>query len=530
VNRLLLAALALAPIAAAQAPYRRILGAEKDPGQWLTYSGNYHGHRFSPLDQITSRNAAGLRPVWLYQIDRRDKFETTPLVIDGVMYISEPPSNVTALDARTGRPIWSYRRGIPDGLPVCCGTVNRGVAALDDLIFVGTIDAHLVALDAKTGNVVWDVEVANARAGISITAAPLAFKDKVVVGIAGGEFGVRGFLDAYDARTGKRAWRFWTVPAAGEPGVETWAGESWKNGSATTWVTGSYDPESNTVFWGTGNPGPDWHGDKRNGDNLYSDCLLALDGDTGKKKWHFQFTPHDVHDWDSTQIPVLVDRSLRGQPRRLVLFANRNAFFYALDRATGEFLLGKTFARQTWAKGLDDHGRPIRLPNTSPTEKGTLVYPSVPGATNYFSPSYSPRTGLFYVAARDEGAVYFTRDQKFEEGKWFLGGRFIFKPNEERTGAVRALDPETGSLKWEYKLHSPPWAGLLSTAGGVVFGGSDEGHFYALDDQTGRLLWRFPTGGKILSSPVSFLVDGRQQVAIAAGHDIVVFGLESSQR
>ena len=513
-----------------QVPFERIAQSDKEPGNWLTYSGNTKGHRYSSLRQITRENVAELKPLWVYQIDRRDKFETSPIVVDGVMYITEPPSHVTALDTRTGRSLWAYRRGISDTGPVCCGTVNRGVAVLDDLVFVGTIDAHLVALDSKTGNVVWDIEVASSKAGYSITAAPLAVKDKVIIGVAGGEFGVRGLLDAYDAKTGKRAWRFWTVPVRGEQGVETWAGETWKNGSGTTWVTGSYDPETNTILWGTGNPGPDWHGEKRQGDNLYSDCLLALDADSGKLKWHFQFTPHDVHDWDSTQVPVVVDRVFQGKARKQILFANRNGFYHALDGETGKFLAGKSFAQQTWAKALDERGRPIPLPNTAPSEQGTLVYPSVPGATNYFSPSYSPQTDLFYVAAREEGSIYYTRDQEFKSGKWFLGGRWIFNPKEERYGAIRALEPDTGNVRWEFKLHSPPWAGLLSTAGNLVFGGTDEGYFLSLDAESGKLLWRFPTGGKILANPVTYMSDGKQHIAIAAGHDIFVFGLESRSK
>ncbi len=515
---LLLCALTLS----AQVPYSRILNTELDQGNWLTYSGNLQGHRFSPLHQINQRTVSALKPVWVYQIDRRDKFETVPLIADGIMYISEPPSDVTALDARTGRVLWSFRRGIPDNIPICCGTVNRGVALLDDKVFVGTVDAHLIALDAKTGNIVWDTVVENWKTGHSITVAPLAYKDKIAVGIAGGEFGIRGFLDAYEAKTGKRAWRTYTVPVAGELGVDTWEGESFKNGAATTWTTGSYDPGSNTIFWGTGNPGPDWNDDHRKGDNLFSDSVLALDGDTGKMKWYFQFTPHDTHDWDTTQVPVLVDR--KGQKQ--LLLANRNAFFYVLDRTTGEFIRGKAFAKQTWAKGLDAKGRPMLVEGMTPTKQGVLVYPSVPGATNYYSPAYSPLTDLFYVNARDEGAMYYTEDKPWQVGKWWLGGRWIFTPNEERHGAVRALDPETAGIKWEFPLHTAPWAGILATAGGLVFAGTDEGHFLALDHESGKLLWRFPAGGRILSSPVTFLADGKQHIAIAAGHDIFVFGLE----
>ena len=399
-KRALLFVLLALPLAS-QVPYERIRRAEAEPGNWLTYSGNYFSHRFSSLKQITTANAVRLKPAWVYQIEARHKFETTPLVVDGVMYITEPPSDATALDVRTGRPLWKYRRTIPDDVIVCCGKVNRGAAILDDLLFLGTVDGHLVALDAGSGVVRWDVAVIDYKTAHSITGAPLVVKDKVVLGIAGGEYGVRGFVDAYEAKTGKRAWRFWTVPGPGEPGFETWAGDSWKTGAATTWVTGSYDPELNLIYWGVGNPGPDWNGDVRRGDNLYSDCLLALDADTGKLKWYFQFTPHDVHDWDATQVPVLVDAVFRGKRRKLILFANRNGFYYVLDRQTGEFLTGTPFIKQTWAKGLDEKGRPIRLPNTFPTAEGTLVYPHVGGGTNWFSPSYNPATKLFYVAAQE---------------------------------------------------------------------------------------------------------------------------------
>src|SRR5687768_1473734 len=300
-----------------QVSYDRILKSGNEPENCLTYSSNYAGHRFSALDQINDSNVQKLRPIWAYQTNSLQKFETSPIVVDGIMYISEPPSNVTALDTRTGRPLWRYRRTMPDDVRVCCGQVNRGVAVLGDLVYIGTIDAHLIALHAKSGAVMWDKTVADYKAGYSLTAAPLAVKDKIVLGMAGGEYGVRGFLDAYDAKTGKLSWRYWTIPGPGEKGNDSWKGDSWKTGSAATWVTGAFDPETNLLYWGTGNPGPDWNGDVRAGDNLYSDCLIALDADSGKLKWYFQFTPHDVHDWDATQVPVLVDGEVRGQKRKL---------------------------------------------------------------------------------------------------------------------------------------------------------------------------------------------------------------------
>ena len=509
-----------------QVTHERLLKAGNEPANWLTYSGNFAGHRFSQLDQINDQNVAGLAPLWVYQVNSLQKLETTPLVMDGIMYLTEPPSHVTALDTRTGKPLWKYRRVIPEDVRVCCGQVNRGVAALGDLLYVGTVDAHLVALDAKTGAVRWDVPVADYKAGYSITAAPLAVKDKIVVGMAGGEYGVRGFLDAYDAKTGKLAWRFWTIPGPGEPGHDTWAGDTWKTGSATTWVTGSYDPELNAIYWGTGNPGPDWNGDQRGGSNLYSDSVVALDADSGKLKWHFQFTPHDVHDWDSTEVPVLVETEVRGTKRKLVLFPNRNGFLYGLDRVSGEFLWGKPYAKQTWAKGLDDSGRPIRLPNTFPTLEGTAVWPGVAGANNWYSPSYSPRTGLLYVATREAGAVYFTGEAEYSKGEQFNGGGFRSVQGEEPWGAVRAFEPATGKLAWEYRLFTPPWSGLLSTAGNLLFGSTNEGQVFALAASTGKVLWRFQAGGLARSNPITYLSDGKQHVATAVGNAMYVFALK----
>ncbi|MSV36287.1 MAG: PQQ-dependent dehydrogenase, methanol/ethanol family [Bryobacterales bacterium] len=516
---------AILPLAA-QVSYDRLRQAESEPGNWLTYSGNYSSHRYSGLSRITAANVARLRPAWVYQIRSTDRVETSPLVVDGIMYLSEPGGSVTALDTLTGRPLWKYVRTLPKTVRGCCGPMNRGVAILGDMIYVSTYDAHVVALDMKSGIVRWDTEVADPKLGHSMTAAPLALKDKIVVGMAGGEYGVRGFIDAYDAKSGKRAWRFWTVPAAGEPGSETWAGDTAKTGAAATWVTGSYDPERNTVFWGTGNPGPDWNGDTRIGDNLYSDCLVALDGDTGKLTWYFQFTPHDVHDWDATEVPVLVDAVVRGEKRKVVLFGNRNAFYYVLDRTSGKFLAGRQFAKQSWARGLDDSGRPIMLPNSSPTTEGQKVYPDLGGGTNWFSPSFSPLANLFFVAARDSGGIYLKGNAEYKPGAQFNGGGQSPIEGEDPIGVIRALKPDTGELQWEFKLHSAAGAGLLSTAGNVVFTGTNEGDFLALDAPTGRLLWHFQTGAVIKANPVSYLSGGKQQVAIAAGNSIFAFTLD----
>jgi alcohol dehydrogenase (cytochrome c) len=510
---------------AAQVPYERILNAAREPGNWLTYSGTYNAQRYSTLNQITRENVGRLRVAWIYQVGSRHKLETSSLVFDGVMYISEPPSDVTALDLKTGRPIWSYHRTLPAGVIACCGQVNRGVAVLDDQLFVGTIDAHIVALDLKTGRVRWDTKVADYKHAYSITAAPLALKDKIIVGVAGAEYGIRGFLDAYDAKSGKRVWRFWTVPGPGEPGNETWSGDSWKMGGAPTWVTGAYDPKANLLYWGTGNPSPDFVGDTRAGDNLYSDCVIALDPDTGKLKWHFQFVPHDVNDMDSNQVPVLLDAVYKSVPRKLMLFANRNAFYYVLDRITGEFLSAAPFARQNWAKEIDARGRPVPNPDTVPNLKGAVVYPDDDGSAKWFSPASSPQTYLFYLTVRVNGRVYFRTDAAYESGRMFTGAAHRGVPGEEPWGALRALDPLTGEKRWEFRLLTPPWSGVMATAGGLVFSGAMEGDFFALDAVTGKPLWRFQTGGAIWANPISYLSEGKQYVAIAAGSSLIVFAL-----
>lgn len=514
----------------AQVTYERIRDAAKEPGNWVTYSGGYAGWRHSTLDQINRENVGRLKVKWIYQMPTTHTVETTPLVVDGVMYFTEPPSNVVAVDAETGRQFWRYRRVLPPKTNVCCGQVNRGVAVLGDRVFVGTVDAHLVALDARTGDVLWDVEVADYKNGYAVTVAPLVVKDKIICGIAGGEYGIRGFLDAYDPKTGRRLWRFWTIPEPGQPGNETWSGDSWKTGGGPTWVTGAYDPGQNLIIWGTGNPSPDWNGDKRLGDNLYTDSAIALDADTGKLKWHFQFVPHDVHDWDAVQVPVLVDDEWQGRKRKLVYWAHRNAFYYVLDRETGKFLLGKSFATQTWAKGLDEAGRPIRLPNIDPSPEGTYVWPGVQGATNWYSPSYSPQTKLFYLSVWENKGLYRKGDQEYSPGNRYIGSvPLIDLPDDPGHGAIRALNPKTGEKVWEYKLHTKPWAGVLSTAGKVVFGGSDEGSFFALDAETGKEGWRLNLGGIIRANPVTFLSKGKQVVAIAAGNAIIALHVDEQR-
>lgn len=506
-------------------PYRRLVDASAEPWNWLTYSATYSAHRFTPLDQIHTGNVADLRVEWVYQT-RPGLVETTPLVVDGVMYLTEPPSTVTALDARTGRRIWRWLDKVPDEtLNIGFPRVNRGVAVLDETVYVGTLDARLVALDAESGVERWSTEVADNGLGFSMTGAPLAVDGKIVVGVAGAEAGIRGFLDAYDAETGERVWRTYTVPEPGEPGSETWEGDAWEHGGGSTWLTGSYDPELKLIYWGTGNPAPDWNGDVRPGDNLYTASLIALDVDTGEMRWHFQFTPHDTHDWDATEIPVLVDLEYEGRDRKLVVMANRNAFYYVLDRETGEFLHGQEYSKQTWAEGLDENGRPIVIPGTEPTREGNLVWPSLQGATNWFSPSYSPLTEVLYVPVRHMGAIYYKADAEYVPGRPYLGGGEQALAGDDAWGYVKALDVRTGDVLWEHRVLTPLWNGVMATAGGLVFGATNEGNFFALDAETGRSLWDFQAGAPARSNPSAFALDGRQRVVMHAGNAVFVLSL-----
>jgi len=523
----------------AQVPFDRIANAGKEPQNWLSYSGGLASQRHSALTQITPANVKSLELQWVFQARSLEKFEATPLVVDGILYTVQAPNDVIAIDAETGRQFWSYAYiPSPKSRP-CCGRVNRGLAIVDDMLFMGTIDAHLVALDARNGQVLWNTAVASPEAGYAITHAPLVVKDKVIVGTAGGEYGIRGFIAAYDIKTGSEVWRFYTIPGPGEPGNETWKGDSWKHGGASVWMTGSYDPALNLTYWGTGNPGPDFTGDLRAGDNLYSDSVVALDVDTGKLKWHYQFTPHDEMDYDSVQVPVLADMDWRGRQRKVMLWANRNGFFYVLDRTTGEFLQGKPFTTVTWASGFDEKGRPMRAPGVEPTTGGKKIFPGVQGGTNWYSPSYSPSTGLFYIPAWDNYSADFVKaPAEFIEGREFVGamprgmigglrpGMINQRKEEEGYGAVRAFDPKTGEKKWEFKMSDVTDAGILTTASDLLFSGGREGYFYALDARTGALLWKSTVGGAVASGPMSYAVNGRQYVAVSAGNSLFVYALK----
>jgi alcohol dehydrogenase (cytochrome c) len=413
------------------------------------------------------------------------------------------------------------------------------VAILGDTLFMGTIDGHLIAVDARTGKPIWDVALGKPESGYALTLAPLVVKDKVLVGPAGGEFGIRGFLAAYDARTGKEAWRFNTIPGPGEAGHETWGGDSWRRGGGPVWLTGSYDAELNLTYWGVGNPSPDYNGDVRPGDNLYTSSVVALDADTGQLKWHYQFTPHDEFDFDSAQIPVLADARWQGRARKLLYWANRNGFFYALDRSTGEFLSGKPFVKVNWASGFDQKGRPVRPPGTLPNAEGVLIFPGNQGGTNWYNPSYSPRTGLFYIPAWvNYDTVYMKRPVEYVEGQSFGGGvprttvppgiqtaTNSYQTEEEGHGAIRAIDPLTGEKRWDFNMADVTDAGVLTTASNVLFSGGREGYFFALDARSGALLWKATVGGVVASGPMTYAVNGRQYVAVAAGSSLFAFAL-----
>ena len=518
----------------AQVGFDRVVRAQDEPHNWLTYSGTTFSQRHSTLTQITPANVARLQAQWVHQAMTNEpasaKFEATPLVVDGVMYTVLPPNDAVAIDAATGKTLWTSRYTPAQASRGCCGRVNRGMAILGDRLFMGTIDGHLIAMEAKTGAKVWDVSIGKPEAGYSVTHAPLVVKNLIIVGPAGGEFGIRGFLTAVDAATGKEVWRFNTVPGPGEFGHDSWAGDSWKTGGAPIWMTGSYDPQSNLTYWGVGNPGPGWNGDQRAGDNLFSNSLVALDADTGRLKWHFQFTPHDEFDYDAAQVPVLVDTAWQGRPRKLLLFANRNGFFYVFDRLTGEFLSGKPFVDVTWAIGLDPKGRPIVVPRMLPQpDGGAVMAPGNPGATNWWPPSFSPVTGLLYVptfAARTSRIV--KTEVTYTEGQLFNGGG----PRQPRSaeeanghGAVRAIDPATGAVRWEFTLGFPPQSGILTTASNVLFTGDRDGYFHALDARTGAPLWRFTIGGIPIMAPMTYAVNGRQFVAVASGASTFAFAL-----
>jgi len=525
-----LAALFAAP-AFAQVTFERLLNAADEPQNWLNYSATYDNQRYSRLDQINRDNVGELDLQWIWQANSLEKFEATPLVVDGILYTVQAPNDIVALDAATGRVFWRYHHENAVGARACCGSVNRGLAILGETLFMGTLDAHLLAVDAISGQLLWKSRVADFSDFYSITMSPLVVDDKVLIGTGGGDGGARGVVVAFDVDTGRELWRFHTIPAPGEPGNETWSGDSWREGGAGVWNHGAFDPETGLVYFGTGNPAPDWDGSVRLGDNLYSDSVVALDVETGELVWHYQFTPHDELDYDSTQVPLLADVEWQGRVRKGMLWANRNGLMYLLDRVTGEFLNGKPFVSVTWMDGFDENGRPNQV--LFPSQEGALFKPHVHGGTNWAPYSFSPRTGLFYVSHWEDSSIIAIAGEfpraAGENTRQTAMGRIeqqqFYNREGEARGVVRAYDPETLDPVWEFPMADITWAGTLATAGDVVFGGGREGYFFALDAETGALLWKESVGGQVNAGPMSYALDGKQYIAIAAGNALFTFAL-----
>jgi alcohol dehydrogenase (cytochrome c) len=496
---------------------------------WPTYNGETRGYRHSPLSEMNTTNVSRLAPRWLFNLPNTARLQGTPVVVEGVMYVTSG-NECYALDAGTGRQIWHYQRPRTKGqIGNAGGGINRGAAVSGNRVFMATDNAHLIALDRTTGALLWDAEMADWRQNYGATGAPLVVGGLVLSGVSGGDEGVRGFVAAFDQASGNEVWRFWTVPKRGEPGSETWKGNAIDHPGGATWLTGTYDPELDTIYWPVGNPGPDFIGDNRGGDNLYTSSIVALDARRGTLKWHFQYTPHDIWDFDAQQTPALIDMTWRGTPRKLLVHANRNGFLYVLDRTNGKFLAGTPFVKNlTWATGLTAEGRPIVAPDQDATLEGRRICPHVNGATNWYSTAFNPATGLYYVQTNEWCGVVTKTPTEWEAGKGYMGGSFrtaVDDPPTERV--LRALDVQTGRTVWELPQTGVgmSWGGTLSTAGGLVFFGEESGAFMAVDATDGRPLWSFQTNQFWKASPMTYVFDNKQYLAVAAGSDIIAFGL-----
>jgi alcohol dehydrogenase (cytochrome c) len=494
---------------------------------WPAYNGDYSGRRYSALSLINPANVAGLQAQWVFHVSNTSRLEVTPLVVNGMMFVTAA-NDAIALDASTGRVVWRHSWPISEGLiDDASGHINRGVGIWHDRLYMETDNAHLLCLDARSGNLIWNVAYADWNKNYGATSAPLIVKDKVLVGTSGGDDGVRGFLAAYDALTGKLAWRFWTIPAPGESGSESWPGKLYLHGGGTTWMPGTYDPKLDTIYWGTSNPAPDFEGGVRPGDDLYTDCILALEPDTGKLKWYFQFTPHDLFDYDAVETPILVDAVYRGAARKLLVQANRNGYIYVLDRTNGKFLSAAPFVEKlNWAKGINSEGRP-ELTGIRPTAAGSRICPGYSGATNWFAPSYSESTHTVYFMALEECETYFFKSQSFHEGQGYYSTGVKHIPTESSQKVLVAFSLDTGSIAWRYPQNGTGRSsgGTVTTAGGLVFFGDDAGSFEAVEAQSGRALWHFNTGQQISASPMSYAIGDKQYVAIAAGSNVFSFAL-----
>jgi alcohol dehydrogenase (cytochrome c) len=495
---------------------------------WTSYNGDYSGQRYSSLREINPENVAQLRAVWVFHPGNSERLEATPVVVNGIMYVTSA-NDTFALDARTGRVLWHHERPVSSGLlDDAAAHHSRGVGVWRNFVYMETDDAHLLCLDARSGNLLWDVTYADKTKHYGATSAPLVVKDEVIVGTSGGDSGVRGFLEAHDAMTGALKWHFWTIPGPGEFGSASWPGDSYLHGGGTTWMPGTYDPKLNTLYWTTSNAAPDFVGDSRPGDDLYTACVLALDPDTGELKWYFQFTPHDLYDYDANETPVLVDVAEGGGTRRLLVQANRNGFLYVLDRVTGKFLRATPFVQKlNWATGVDASGRPLRS-GRIPTPQGSYICPGINGATNWFSPSFNPDTGLFFVMALDSCDLFFSKPRRFIPGETYYGTGTTLPPQGHAQKTLLAFSLAEGKPVWRYPQVGPgdSWGGTLTTASGLVFFGDDAGSLEAVEAHTGTALWHFNTGQTMHASPMSYMVGRDQHVAIAAGSDIFAFSLQ----
>ena len=510
-----------APDAAGMVDGTRIGRSAGEPQNWLTYYGGYHAQRYSGLDQINTSNVRTLRPAWIFQAGvvglianpATYAFEAAPIVVDGTMFVSGWDGYVWALDATNGRVLWRYRHAIPLDVPLCCGNVNRGVAVAQGKVFVATANGSLLALDAATGKPAWQQAFVDVRAGETATVAPLVVKDKVIAGSSGAEYGVRGHIDAFDIATGRPVWRRYAVPKPGEPGSDSWGNASaWQRGGGSAWITGSYDPELNLLYWGTGNPSPDFDGGLRPGSNLYTNAVLALDPDTGAIRWHHQWTPHDVWDYDGVNENILFE--LDG--RRLLAHFDKNGFLYILDRQSGRMVRSTKFApRVTWGDVDPATGRTTT--KTIPTSAGVEICPGPAGAKEWPHAAYSRRTRLLYAPFIDACGTFTLKATLFREGMPYWGGDATVQPDQVAGGGVKAFDPATGREAWSWKSRHPIVASVLATAGDLLFVGEPTGEFDALDARTGELLWQFQTGSGIHSNPVSYSVGNRQYVAVPTG-------------
>ena len=513
----------LAPFGASAQTTDQLVKGASDTANVLNYGMGYNLQRFSPLTQINKDNVKNLVPVWNYSFADDRSAQSQPLVYQGVIYVTNHNATM-AVDAKTGKQIWKTKVEYPAETPriVCCGIINRGGAIYNGKLFRTTLDAHVIALDMQTGKELWRQKAADIKEGYSMTVAPLVADGVVITGISGAEFGTRGFIDGWDPETGKRLWRTHTVPSPEEPGGDTWKGDTWKLGGGSTWITGSYDPELNTVYWGIGNPGP-FNAAVRPGDNLYTCAVLALEPKTGKIKWHYQFSPNNPFDYDAVAEMVLADMTIEGKPTKVLMDANRNGFFYVLDRTNGKLLAANPYVKVNWATGIDmKTGRPIETDVSKDAREGkkVTVQPSILGGKNWEPMSYNPQTGLAYANTLNIGGNYKAEPAVFKQGEWYLGMDLtdIWAWPDGPRGYLKAIDPMTGKAKWEVGSDIPRFSGVLSTAGGVVFSGQLTGEFDAFDANDGKKLWSFQTGSGIEGQPVTWQQDGVQYIAVTSGY------------